>query len=77
MTAPDLSILDGLTDAQKAVLRRIDPRIAFYPGASHPACRALLAKGILHETSDIFGNPMFRLTPLGLALRTALLETEK
>ncbi len=70
------AIAEGLSEAQKAVLLRpigTKPR-PFYPGLRHQACRALVAGKLLTETTDILGNPMFRFTAEGLAVRKILQE---
>lgn len=69
-------IASGLSAPQMAVMTRplgISTH-AFYPGASHRACRALADMGLLVEGHDSIGNPVFRFTPLGLAVRAHLLE---
>jgi len=68
----------GLSEAQKAILSQpmgISTH-RFYAGARHRACRALVTIGALAESQDGIGNPMFRFTPLGLALRDHLRAQE-
>ena len=88
MTAPDLSILDGLTDAQKRALRAMSQRRQFpgketfsAPGAWSLSCvHPRLAEYcmVTQQTARSSKQRMaFYLTPLGQQIRTALLETEK
>lgn len=73
------SIAAKLTEAQREVLLRpIEVSSwAFYPARAHMACRALAALGLLTETADSIGNPMFAFAPKGLAVRAILQETER
>jgi hypothetical protein len=87
MTAPDLSILDGLTDAQKRALIevcrtngggvRVRCRVGDdgYGIPTNPAYRKLFELGLIQGKSGGFETVVH--TRDGLALRTALLETEK
>ena len=78
MTAPDLSILDGLTDAQKAFVASITFDGWWRTDEDTPRglVGPLAIKGILESQSGL-GGKIYRLPPLGQQIRTALLETEK
>lgn len=74
---PDVAaVAAGLSEAQQRVLDI--PRgvltNSFYAGRAHVAARALVGIGLLIESTDKVGNPVFRLTPLGLAVRARLLS---
>jgi len=79
MTAPNEvdRVLRGLSEAQRRVMRRPygHSNHAFYPSREHRACHALAAMGLLRETSDNIGNPMFVFTTEGLAVRNLLKES--
>jgi hypothetical protein len=85
MTAPNCptqgaaAIAAGLSEAERALLNRPFGMTThpFYAGRSHKACRALVAVGVLTEHMDSIGNPLFRFTALGLAVRAALQDAAK
>lgn len=75
--APDVAGIAGrLSEAEAEVLCRPFGMSshAFYPARAHKSCRSLASMGLLTEHQDNIGNPMFRFTPRGLALRNHLME---
>ena len=73
------AIARGLSEAQRHWLLSLwgARNNAFYPGRAHRACVALEAAGLLDATTDSVGNILYRLTPLGLAVRDHLLSKDK
>lgn len=64
------ALAEGLTDAQREVVTRFgNPTQSFYPARQHRACDALGVAGVLTRSTDNVGNILWRLTPLGLAVR--------
>lgn len=72
-------VAKGLTDAQRqgVLNNRPDGGPKYGWRRSGSASRALERKGLLRERQDTIGNIMWSLTPLGLAVRTYLLEKQQ